>query len=692
MLENMRRQGASIFVYLIFCLLIAIFVINFRPGQTRSDESGCSGPSNLVVSVDGNDTSHTAFLIALKTPYNRGTEKQKTWIAIEQLIRREILASEADKRGLRANNALIQKEIQKGHFYLGGQELMIPGIFDENGYWRLQAYKNWVASLYVSRPSYEDEQERGLLASMMADLIKSEVVVSRDEALAQYLYDNTLVKYDVVAFNPDDYRAAMKLTDADIDRYLAEHADEVSKRYKADERLYKGVKKQLKLREIFIAKAEPKKDDHAGSGSGSGSGSAAPTAPAEDGKAKLDAARAEVASGKKKFADVAKELWTDSVMKASGGDVGWRSADAAMFGETAVNEAVKALEPGEMTPVVTTDKGSYLIMAEDKREGDLTFDQVKHEIAVDLAKDTWAKEAAKRAALDALAKAKAGEPLDKMFQRGTAEPYMPPAEIKKQIKQLAQALRSGAVPDELRQQLQEQLYQLEQYLQIQRAQILSMREVAVGDQPASWDADEDGDGGGGGATKGSGSATGSGAATATGTGSGTGSATAAGTGSGSGSGSGAGPVAAPPEMTASKDVLPQFGEVAPPKVETQGPAPRMLTMPGVGKSAQIETALFDELGQGELAKTIYEADGKFVLIQLLDKTQPKITDFDKEADEDTAELQQQRASEALDGWLKDRCETLAKAGKIKIAADLLRETDDKGNVVPTQYKPCMSFR
>ena len=39
MLENLRRQGSSIFVYLIFCLLIAIFIINFRPGQTRQGDN-----------------------------------------------------------------------------------------------------------------------------------------------------------------------------------------------------------------------------------------------------------------------------------------------------------------------------------------------------------------------------------------------------------------------------------------------------------------------------------------------------------------------------------------------------------------------------------------------------------------------------------------------------------------------------
>ena len=40
-------------------------------------------------------------------------------------------------------------------------------------------------------------------------------------------------------------------------------------------------------------------------------------------------------------------------------------------------------------------------------------------------------------------------------------------------------------------------------------------------------------------------------------------------------------------------------------------------------------------------------------------------------------------------WLKSRCETLTKAGRIRPAAERLRETDDKGNPVPTSYHPCM---
>src|SRR5262249_40953095 len=111
--DEMRKRGASIFVYLIFCLLIAIFVINFRPGQSRQGDNGCSGTSNVGLTVDGNEATQTAFKIAYSSQYNYGTSKSKVWIALETLIRRELLASAAEERGLIVTDGLVMDEIKK---------------------------------------------------------------------------------------------------------------------------------------------------------------------------------------------------------------------------------------------------------------------------------------------------------------------------------------------------------------------------------------------------------------------------------------------------------------------------------------------------------------------------------------------------------------------------------------------------
>src|SRR5262249_48831256 len=106
---------------------------------------------------------------------------------------------------------------------------------------------------------------------------------------------------------------------------------------------------------------------------------------------------------------------------------GWHSAENPALGDKAVSDAVKALKPGEMTPVIVTDRGAYIVMATDKREGDLSFDQVKREIAAELAKDVWGKEAAKRAAISALDQARngVGMNLEQLYDREQTTPSGP---------------------------------------------------------------------------------------------------------------------------------------------------------------------------------------------------------------------------------------------------------------------------
>jgi len=794
MLESARRQGASIFVYLIFCLLIAIFVINFGP--QGGNKGGCSGSSNVIISVNGKEASQSSYHIAYANQFNRGQGKQKTHVALETLIRRELLAQAAEAQGLRVSSDLIQAQIKKGYFFLGGQRTTIPGIFDESGFWNLRQFKAWYANMNVSRASYVGEQARSMLANMYSQILQDSVQVSKDEAFKHYLFENNTVTYDVVAFRPDPYKAAMKLTDADVDRFLAGHTKEVEDRYKADERTYKGMKPQLQLRQIFIAKLEEEKPvtpptpapgagsgagsaapgagpgagsagagSAAGSDAGSGAGSAAAVPPApkpeekkpepedkkvakvgvpiEEAKKRLDAAREAIAAGKQKFVDAAKTLNTDEAMKASGGDLGWRTAENAMLGDKAVTDAVKALKAGEMTPVITTDKGAFLILAEAAREGDLTFDQVKHEIAKDLAKDVWAKEMAKRAALAALEKARSGtgSNLDQLYEKEKA-PSGPGIDIQ-------QILNDPNLTPEQKQQL------IEMYMQQQQKHGSFV--IESNDIPAAWYAQADGAGGSGSAqgvmtppdapkpgagsaapaagsaaktpaagsaapaagsaapkTPAAGSATPAAGSAAPAAGSAAPKTPAAGSaapaagsgapaagsaapaGSGAGSAAPTAPTAPPPAattlVTASTDQLPTVENVPAPFVTRYGPAPRSLPMSGLGSSKEAVAALFDELSPGGLAVRVYEADGAFIVMQLTARSKPEVTEFEKEADRLVEELRAQRAQMFVEEWLKDRCEKLVEAKKIKPNPQLVQEFDDAGKPLPVSYKPCMSFQ
>ena len=145
-------------------------------------------------------------------------------------------------------------------------------------------------------------------------------------------------------------------------------------------------------------------------------------------------------------------------------------------------------------------------------------------------------------------------------------------------------------------------------------------------------------------------------------------------------------------MIASTDTLPAFDTVKPPFVARFGPAPRSTSMSGLGTSKAAVAALFDELSPGMLAKRVYEADGGYIIMQLISRSAPKVEDFDKDSDRLVEELRQNRGAMFLEEWLKDRCEKLLKDNRIKPNPALIREFDDAGKPLPVSYRPCMSFQ
>ncbi len=696
MLEQLRKSGASIAIYLIFGLLIIIFVINFAPNAGQGG-GGCSTGGGAMT-VGSSKLNQTAYHVAYAA--NKYSGRQKVYAALEMMIRRELLADGASAAGIRVTNNAVEAEMKKGYFFyagfripdyqidpMGGPQFVSEHSFfdvvDGDHFFNFGKFKGWVTSLNTSVGSYYDEQARAMQAALYSELLQDSVRVSRDEALADYLFSANTVSYDTVTFDPAAYRDAMRLSDADVARFITGHEADVKKKFADEERTYKGTKPALKLRQIKIdfAAAEPKPADKpadptkpADAKPADAPKTAEKTEPkkptADEAKAKLEAARTAIGTNKQKFIDTAKTLSTDDATKWNGGDVGWKSVDNAGLGDKAINEAVKALKPGEMTAVVIGENAAYLVMADEKREGDLTFDQVKTEIAAEMARDVWSKEAAKRAALEALAAARAGtaKNLSDLFERGVNQ-----REQQRQMQEM------------IEQQMQQQHGSI--YLR-SPFRIAERADKPEKDHLASWQASDDKAPAG---TAGSATPAAGSAAPAAGS-----AAPAAGSGSGSGSGAGAPAIPpappAPVELKASTDVLPAFGEIKKPKVVAEAKVQRQKDMPGLETVADAPTALFDELQAGMLGKKVYETPEGFVLLQLIDKQAPKVEDFDKIADKEIERLRSIRGRMAVEGWLKTRCEALAKDGKIKPSAELVHETDDAGKALPQVYRPCMSFR
>ena len=138
----------------------------------------------------------------------------------------------------------------------------------------------------------------------------------------------------------------------------------------------------------------------------------------------------------------------------------------------------------------------------------------------------------------------------------------------------------------------------------------------------------------------------------------------------------------------STDVLPAFGTVALPKVHRHGPYPRMPQLPTAGKEGT--RAMFDEITAGKPANRVYETDGSYSVLEVIEKGEPKVEDFEKDAAKHIAELRRARAAAALIEWAKTRCEQLKKEEKIKPAPRYVVERGEDGKNVQT-YQPCANY-
>lgn len=395
MFDNLRKSGSSMIIWILFGILIAGFVISFGP-QSVGSSQGCRSSGRMtVLKIGGRSLDDASWRFAYGLARGGEGERAREIAALDQLVRRELLASEAERRGLRVADALIDHVITAGEVHYGGRVIPAKGAFyDEEGkgVFNYQQFKRFAFQrMNMSVAGYKRQQTREILATTMERILRGSVAVSVEEARARYIAENTTVAFDAVRFEPTAYADALRITDADLDRYVAAHEAEVKATFV--EASWKG-KKQVRVRRVFVAATPPPATG------------AAPTI--DPARAKLDAARAEIAAGKKTFAQVASALDADEGFRNKGGDWGWYDEAAMTLPEPALNDAVKALtEPNAVSPVIVAGAGFYLVQVSDRRAGDLTFDQVKRDLAEKLARPAWGQEAARRAALLALETAKA---------------------------------------------------------------------------------------------------------------------------------------------------------------------------------------------------------------------------------------------------------------------------------------------
>jgi peptidyl-prolyl cis-trans isomerase D len=405
MLETMRRNSRSAIIYVLFGILIAVFVLSFGPGSRGFVAQNTA--SNWAAKVNGNTLTEQDFRFAYVarggTQYSalQAKEARLKESVMDELIAREILATEAAKLGFKVSQKEAEDLVADGQMILLGRHLPLDRYAFKDGKFDYERFKLIAQNqLGVSVLRYLEIEEEEMLADKMRQMLQTGERVSPAEVKAEFEQEGLQVNLDYVRFSSSKYAADDEPSAADVAAYQKAHEADLKKTYEERKPLsYTKVDKQLRLRHMLIDVAKDASPQVV----------AKAKAQADDAKKKLD--------GGADFAQLAGEVSTSDASKHHHGELGWRKKGYTGFGEALDGKlfAPGQAKKGTVVGPEKTERGFELVLVEDTREGDISFEQAAPELAEQAFSRDRAKDKARAEAQAALDRAKKGEKLEVMF-------------------------------------------------------------------------------------------------------------------------------------------------------------------------------------------------------------------------------------------------------------------------------------
>jgi peptidyl-prolyl cis-trans isomerase D len=273
---------------------------------------------------------------------------------------------------------------------LGGFEQTVPamqkdGAFHYDSFIRFAQFQ-----LGLSPKAFIDMQRRELMANRVRNLVRGGVNVSEGEVKRDFEKQGNQVNLEYVRYPFRSYEELVAVTPAEVEAHAKANEARLKQTYDQRKFLYENSPKERRLRQILV-----KLD-----------GGASPDATAAAEK-KAQALVERLKKGEA-FAALAQASSDDARSKGRGGLVGWRRQGATTLGP-ANEEKVWGAKDGEVIGPLKAADGFYVVLPEATREGNITFEQVKLELAETELRQERAKGKAKADADAALAKAKAAK-------------------------------------------------------------------------------------------------------------------------------------------------------------------------------------------------------------------------------------------------------------------------------------------
>lgn len=389
-----REKSVRLLLGAMLVLVAASMLVYLIPGGVGGD--GTSG-SSVLASV-GKEQITAADVQREVQRITRGQANlPKGLLAmyiptiVNQLVEQKAMAYKAREMGLSISDEELGNAIQSSF------AAQMGGKFD------LQIYRSFLAQQGMTDRGFEEQQREAMLGARLENLEKQSLIVSDQDARAEYQRKNLKVGLAYLQFEGKNFIAKVKKDPAAVKAYFDKNreqfripekrdvqlvagttADFMQKAQISDAQLQKEYQESIdsfrtpervRVRHILIKTQGKPKDE-------------APKL-----KAKAEDLLKQLKGGAD-FASLAKKNSEDTGSAEKGGELGW-----IVKGQTVPNfeKAAFSLEPGSLSGVIETEYGYHILQVEEK--------QAAHSQTFEEAKPQLLAEAKKQAASDNLSKA-----------------------------------------------------------------------------------------------------------------------------------------------------------------------------------------------------------------------------------------------------------------------------------------------
>ena len=385
------------FLVLLVVLLSAVFALQFGGGQAE----GCAaGGGSYLARVYDQTLSRGDFEAAYsvanfgRLPEETQRSMRLPQLVLDGLIDRALLAREARKVGFDiSTDEVMARFVNEGVILLSlgtGAPPMLPqgeipvSFTDKDGAFNKELAERYIQNgLRRSVGEFAEAQADERLAAKMRELVASSITVSDGEVWDDYVRENDTAAIQYVRFTPAYYaKQKPDSSQAALDAWIADNEARLTAEYESNKHRYTNLEKQVRARHILVK-----------------AGSYAAEEEQAAAKAKAESLRKRATDGED-FAKLARKESDDQITAKSGGDIGFLKKGTM---PESFDEALFALEVGEISEVIETPYGFHVIQVQAVREGDVPVDEAKREIAEGLYAADWLDARARESADEALA-------------------------------------------------------------------------------------------------------------------------------------------------------------------------------------------------------------------------------------------------------------------------------------------------